>query len=128
MAKKPTKKQIEKMAYEIRQFLLDNHLWVDVCIYFNGKALGTSDENGFHYNDPKTVCIREDVDPKDYFQYVGDILSMSFEGDLCGCLNYYGEYGHAFDEKIQNGLSAIFKKYGCYYELGHHWNLTLHPI
>lgn len=126
MAKKPTKKQIEKMAYEIRQFLLDNHIWIDVCIYFNGKALGTSDETGFYYNDPDKVCIRENVDTRKYFQYVGDILSMSFEGDLCGCLNNYGEYGYAFDERIQEGLSVIFKKYGCYYELGNHWNLTLY--
>ena len=123
---KPNKTQIEKMAFEIRDFLLKNNLWVDVCIYFNGKRLSTHDETGYHYNEPEKICLEEDVDPRDYIQYVGDILTMSFEGDLCGCLNGYGEYGYKFDERIETGLRNIFAKYGCYYELGDHWNLTLY--
>ena len=128
MGKKLTKTQIEKMAKEVRQFLLDNHLWVDVCIYFNGKAFSTDDRKGsFAYNDPDKQFVLEDVDPRNYFEYVGDILSMSFEGELCGCLNFYNEYGADFDSRIMEGLSSIFAKRGLYYELGNHWNLSVYP-
>lgn len=129
MNKKPTKNQIEKMAVEVRQFLLDHGIWQDVRIYFNGKAFSTDDgKNGYYYNDPKHLIVLEDMDPRDYFEYVNPdhILSMSFEGPLYDCLNGYGEYGYKFDAKVETGLSAIFAKYGCYYELGNAWNLTLY--
>lgn len=129
MEKKLTPAQIEALAKEIRQFLLDNRLWVDVRIYFNGKAFSTDDGGStYAYNDPTRLFVLEDVDPRSYFEYVGDILSMSFEGDLCGCLNYYNEYGAAFDNRITEGLTVIFKKSGLYFELGNHWNLTAYPL
>ena len=129
MAKKLTKKQIEKLADEIRQFLLDNQLWTDVRIYFNGKAYATDDRNGhYYYNDPEHLVVLEDEDPHDYFDYVGDFLSMSFEGDFYGCLNYTNEYGAAFDDRIQEGFRSILRKYELYYELGNAWNLSLYPV
>jgi hypothetical protein len=126
MFKLISEKQIEDLAEEIRQFLLDNNLWIDVTIYFNGKAFSTYDGKNFYYNDPAHLIVLEDKDPKDYFDYVAEphILSMSFEGDFCSCMNNYGEYGYDFDERIQNGFREILDKYGLYYEMGNHWNLT----
>lgn len=119
----------EELAKEIRQFLIDNGLWVDVTIYFNGKAFSTDDREGhFYYNDPEHLVVLEDQDPRRYFAYVGDILSMSFEGDFYSCLNFCNEYGADFDNRIQEEFSAILRKYGLYYELGNSWNLSVYPM
>lgn len=112
---------IEKLAKEIREYLLQNELWQDVRIYFNGKAFATDDGRGnYAYNNPNKLFVIEDVEPQDYFDYCGDILSMSFEGPLYEVLNY------SFGGSLENEFAAIFKKYGCYYELGNAWNLTLY--
>ncbi len=127
--KKPTKKQIEKMAVEIRQFLLDNNVWIDCRIYFNGKAFSTDDgKDGFYYNDPEHLVVLEDIDPRRYVEYTGDILTMTFEGPLYSCLNLYGEYSYEFEKKIYEGLCSIFRKYGCYFEFGYAWSLTAYPL
>lgn len=123
---KITPEAIETLAYEIREFLLKHELWQDVRIYFNGKALSTDDGNGrYAYNDPDTIFILEDQDPRRYFEYVGDILSMSFEGPLYDVLNYYSPATYC--DKINNEFLGILGKYGLYYELGHAWNLSLCP-
>lgn len=116
---------IEQLAKEIRDYLLDNSMWVDVNIYFNGKCYSTYDkESGrYFYNDRENLVERED-DPRNYFEYVAEdhVLSMSFDGALCEVL-YYGEY-----PALKRGLDKIFEKYGLYYEFGHHWNLTCYYI
>lgn len=38
-----TPEQIEALAKEIREYLLDNGMWQDVNIYFNGKRFTTRD-------------------------------------------------------------------------------------
>lgn len=122
-----TTKDIETMAFEIRDFLLKHELWQDVRIYYNGKALSTDDGNGHYaYNDPYKIYILEDKDPKNYFEYAGDILSMSFEGPLYEVFNYY--LPTTYCDKITEEFSTIIGKYGLYYELGHAWNLTLYPL
>jgi len=70
--------------------------------------------------------VLDGKDPADYIQYTANphILSMVFEGPLCGCLNFYNEYGAEFDNRIINGFSSILDRYGLYYELGDHWNLS----
>lgn len=124
-----TTKEIEQMAVEIRQYLIEKQLWIDTTIYFNGKAFSTSDRKGhFAYNDPNDLIVLENENPRYYFEHVGPILSMSFEGALCDCINGYGEYDTAFEDKVVRELRGIFEKYGCYYELGDHWNLTLYLI
>lgn len=127
MAKKPTKAQIEKLAKEIRQYLLDREMWSDVRIYFNGKAFATDDREGnYYYNDPVHLVVLEDEDPRTYTEYAGDILTMTFEGPLYEALNY-GDYG-GYQWKTEEELTAIFRKYGLYYELGNAWNLTAYPL
>ena len=51
---------------------------------------------------------------------------MTFEGPLYEALNYGG-----YDEnpwQTEEELTAIFRKYGLYYELGNAWNLTAVPL
>ena len=122
MKKKLSSAQIRKMAEEIRKFFLDNDMWVDTRIYFNGKAFSTDDEYGYYYNDPNHLVVLEDQDPHKYVDYVGDVLTITSEGDFCGAMNNYCEYGSKWDWKIQEGFNDILKTYGCYAEEGHHWS------
>lgn len=120
--KKLTKSQIEKLAKEIRNFLLDYELWVDVNIFFNGKRYTTYDTKTgkYYYNDRKHLIEEKNQKPETYFEYVNPehILSMSFEGELCEML-YYGEY-----PSLKEKFDKIFEKYGLYYEFGNHWNFS----
>lgn len=124
--KKLTPEQIEAMALEIREFLLERELWIDVDIYFNRKRFTSHDatDGKYYYNDRRYLIVEENKNPRDYFEYVAEdhILSMSFEGIVCEML-YYGGMPAA-----KRGFDKIFDKYGVYYELGHHWNLTCYYI
>ena len=121
-----TAKQREELATEIFNWLVDNELWVDVAIYFNGKRWNThnKDLTEFCYNERR--YFEDEADPKNYFEYVREpnILSMSFEGGLYDVLNGYS-YGWG---KLSDEFRAIFNKYGLYFELGHAWNLTCYEI
>ena len=112
----------ENLAQDIYKWCIENEVWIDVAIYYNGKRMSTSgiDENGkerFRYNGEP--FIENGCDPRDYFRYVRspNILSMSFEGDLYDILNY-GSH---------DSFDALFAKYDLYYELGNAWNLTAAP-
>ena len=60
------------------------------------------------------------MNPRHYFEWAGDFMSMSFEGPLYDALNYSSSGKH------EEALSNIFKKYGKYFELGNAWNLSLY--
>lgn len=119
---KLTQKQIEKLAVEIWTFLLEHDMWVDTQIYFNGKCFDTHDkETGeFYYNDPEHLVVRENEDPRRYFENVAEdhILSMAFEGSVCHMLWYGTNPG------IKKKFDKIFEKYGLMYEFGDIWNFT----
>lgn len=121
-----TPERIENLAVEIREFLLEHDMWVDVAIYFNGKCFSTHDkETGkYYYNDREHLVVQENEDPRTYFEYVNPdhILSMSFEGVVCEML-YYGMF-----QGIRRKFDAIFERYGLYYEFGHHWNFSCYYI
>lgn len=118
--KKITKAQIDKLARELRKYLLDRKMWVDTTIYFNGKAFSTDDRHGrYYYNDPHNLIVLENEDPHRVTEYAGDILTMTFEGPLYDALNY-GEPSWRVEEELRQ----VFEKYGLYYELGNAWNLT----
>lgn len=116
--------KIEELAYRIYKLLLQNDMWIDVAIYFNGKCMSTSieDEEGykFRYNE-EPPFIEEGVDPRRCFEYVGPYLSMSFEGPFYHAMNYDGG---AILEKFDD----LLHEYGLYYELGDAWNLSLYKI
>ena len=128
-----TSTQLEKLAGDILKFLRKNGLWHDVRIYFDGKCWAT--DNGCGEGEPlydpgekeSPVFLLRDKSPTGYFEYVASphILSMSFEGQLYECLNgYAGDYGWQIEEEF----SQLLRKYGCFYELGNAWNLTLYKL
>lgn len=120
--KKLTRVDIELFAVDIMCYLTENDLDSDVCIYFNNKKI--RHEYDWRTLDPKPkFIVEENMNPFDYFEYANHehILSMSFEGPLYDELNYV--YG-----KKTEGLEKIFKKYGCYFELGNAWNLSAYPL
>ena len=123
---KLTAEQIENLAKEIREFLLEHGLWQDVDIYFNGKRFTSHDpETGkYYYNDRKHLFEEENKDPRTYLEYVNSdhILSMSFEGPVCEML-YYGIL-----PSVRREFDKIFERYGLYYEFGHHWNFSCYYI
>jgi hypothetical protein len=120
--KKLTKETIEKFAYEVLDYLTKHSLDSNVCIYFNNKKI-KHEYNWREENPTPKLIVTENISPFDYFEYANydHILSMSFEGPLYDVLNYSGG-------KREEGLIKIFEKYGCYWELGHMWNLSAYPI
>lgn len=124
-AKMPAE-QIEQLETEIREFLLEHNLWIDVDIYFNGKRFSTHDKAAgkYYYNDRENLVVEENEDPRKYFEYVNPnhILSMSFEGVACEMI-YYGAL-----PKVKREFDKIFEKYGLYYEFGNNWNLSCYYI
>ena len=88
---KLTAEQIENLAKEIREFLLEHGLWQDVDIYFNGKRFTQHDPvtGKYYYNDREHLIEVADQ-PERHFEYVNPehILSMSFEGSVCHMLSY----------------------------------------
>lgn len=117
-----TREQIENMAVEIRELLLDAGIWQDTEIYFNGKRFTSHDpaDGKYYYNDREHLIVEEGKNPRTYFEYVAKdhILSMAFEGPVCEMI-YYGAY-----PAVKRKFDKIFEKYGVYYEQGEHWNLT----
>lgn len=112
-----------KLAKDIIDFLLKHEIFDDTFIYVNGKRYGTCDGEG-HYNYGTNswdkVYVEDNKDPKDYFEWAGKILSMSFEGPLYDILNYGWEFGG----KLEEEFNKIFEKHGYYFELGNSWNGT----
>lgn len=125
--------RVANFAAEVVRFLNQHGLWHDTRVYFNGKCFATDDGKGTgsllgprtKTNGPLYVIFNKD--PRDYFQYVNPnhILSMSFEGPFYECLNgYAGDYGYQIEEEFRQLLA----KYGCYYELGDAWNLSVYKL
>lgn len=113
----------EALAHDIYTWCIKNDCWQDVYIYYNGKRMGTSgkDKTGKTvYRYGGTPFIEDNMDPRDYFEYVREpnILSMSFEGTLYDILN----------NRDMFALQNLFSKYGLYYECGNAWNLSAYPI
>lgn len=118
---------MEMLAKEIYDFCVENDLWGDNIIYFNGKAWATFSEWGGV--DGKKIgedlYEYEDKDPRDYFEYANpDTLSMSFEGPLNHVLNGY-VWGWT---RLEEEFRKLFEKYGYYYEMGYAWSLSAYKL
>ena len=117
-----TKKNIEELAMEIKNFLEKNLLADDVYIYYNNKRISSETKYDMKKDYPVYKwTLEENIDPHDYFEYAAydHILSMSFEGNFYDLLNYNG------GNKLEK-FNKILNKYHTYYELGNAWNLTLY--
>jgi hypothetical protein len=111
------------LAKDIYKWCKKKGLWGDNIIYFDGKAWSSSDE----WHGERGKMIAEDLyeyesrNPKDYFEFANPkTLSMSFEGSLNHVLNGYVKGW----SKLEIEFGNIFARHGCYYELGHAWNLS----
>ena len=122
--KKLLKTKEEKLAKDIINFLLKHEIFDDTFVYVNGKRYGTYDGEHYHYgcNSWDDVYVEDNKDPKDYFEWAGKHLSMSFEGPLYDIVNGYFDIPGT--QKLEAEFSDIFHKHGFYYELGNAWNCT----
>lgn len=112
--------RVDALANDVIDFLANNELWLDVVLYYNGRRVRlTHDAAG-----AVVRKVEEDVDPRDYFEYVSvpHIMSMSFEGGLYEVLNGY--YGAQLEDAFYN----LLRKHGCYAELGNAWNLSCYEV
>ena len=81
-------KKCEELATEIFEWLVNNELWVDVCIYFNGKRWSTHNRETeeYYYNQHK--YYEDEADPRDYFDYVKILLYTMFVFPNMQCLSF----------------------------------------
>lgn len=106
----------EKLANDLKEFIMKNRLNIDVRIYFNNKCYDWI----VYLKEPNII---EDIKGSSFFEYANDeTVSMSFEGDLYDIINY-GEL-----PSILEGFESVFEKHGFYYELGNAWNLSAYQI
>lgn len=106
----------ERCANELAKWLAKNELNGDLLIYINGKR--------YYVNNNGELVYDIDANPKDYFDYAGNFLSMSFEGGFYYVMNCAWE--RMSWERLENQFRKIIGKYGKYYELGDAWNLSLY--
>lgn len=117
--------RLEALAWEIHNYLRKHEMWIDICIYYDGKRMGTCGEvDGkleFRYNGEP--FIEEGRDPRDYFDYVQNphIVSMSFESCFYDVMNYSGG-------AILDGFDRMLAKHGLSYERGDAWNISLMEV
>lgn len=120
-------KNMELLARDIYEWCINNELWGDNIIYFDGKAWSSfSTWSGVKGRKiANDLYEYEDKNPLDYFEYANPkTLSMSFEGPLYYMLNGY--IGGC--TRLEAEFLALFEKYSLYYELGHAWNLAAYKI
>lgn len=132
--KKPkplTDETIKDMAMRLMRYLSDRDLFYDAVLYYHYDGQWVSCHSNVFGNTSdlvhKTETVngktyewweRQDDEPSRYFEWNGDILSMSFEGPLYHALNtHYTE-----NEYLRN----FFSHYGLHFELGNAWNFTLY--
>lgn len=120
------KTKAEKCALEIIEWMMSHNLWIDTCIYVNGKRYSDYGDDGHYHYDNTWDCVfcEDNMNPKNYFDWAGDFLSMSFEGDFYDIINYNLSINYC--DSYMKEFDAILKKYGKYYELGNAWNLSLY--
>lgn len=136
---KLTSTTIRDMAFGLMRYLYDREMFGDTRIYYKPKDIWLAIQ-GYKPSDQKLhwkevqhtyrnrtykLYLITDIDPKDYFEYNGNYLSVSFEGALYHVLNYGETYmpeqRHAYDE-MQN----FFSHYGLYFEMGYAWSLSVY--
>ena len=114
--------QIEALAIELRDYLINHDLWEDCTIFFNGKAFSCVDRDPI---DPPKWSLEEQVDPADHTDCVSPILTVFFGSTLCDLLNHWVNDFEPVN-RLEQDLNRMFSKYGVHYELGEHWNMGLY--
>lgn len=116
--------KMDSLAFDIIDFLLEEEMFTMVNIYVNQKCLssdpGQHDET-IHRNEG-IVYVTNECDVTQILKYSNpDTITMTYEGPLNFTLNQ----GSA---RIEHKLSALFRKYGLYFEFGHAWSLAGYKI
>lgn len=124
------KTKAERCARDIIDWCIKREDWIDICIYVNGKRYSCYSPDGkYDYSNTwDAVYCEDNVNPKDYIEYGGDFLTMSFDGGsmLYEIFNYYMSTSYC-DKRIEE-FDNIINKYGKYYELGYAWSLSLYDL
>lgn len=121
--------RLEKLAWDIYNYLRRHEMWIDICVYFDGKRMSTARKAGddweFRYNGEP--FIEDGFDPRDYFEYAMNphIISMSFEGPFYNVVNGYS--GRAGDV-LMSEFEDLLMSHGLYMELGDAWNASLAEV
>lgn len=120
----------QQLVNDLLTFLMQNHLFTDTTIYFNGKRISDS---SFHHPNAKPIktkygtyydCGKANV--HDYLEpdYANpNAVSMTFEGPL-----YMDYNGYAGTCSSYNKIQHLCEKYGLYAEQGYAWSLTTWPL
>lgn len=136
---KYTKENVENIALDFMNLLIEKGVAQDVAVYFNGmrySSVGTAPAPGklertfqFYrdYNDSNSTAVMAhnagEYNPNYYFDHVAEkhILSASFEGPLYDVMNniYGGEAQWVYD---------FFNRWGLTVEMGDSWNFSVYPI
>jgi hypothetical protein len=124
---KEFKTKAEKCAFEIINFLIRHEMWIDTCIYVNGKRYTCNDGEHYRYANTWDCVFREDDKrPEDYVEYCSDFLTMTFEGPFYDIINY--SFSAKYCDTLMKEFNDILKKYNKHYELGYSWSLALYDI
>ena len=124
---KPTKKSLEKTAFDIMDFLDKQDMWYEVCIYVNNKRFfsaghGSNIENKTTKAETKKgtpYWIEENINVKEYLEYSNpNGISLSFEGPLYDKINY-DDY-----DFVQKMTNKFLDKYNMYFDMGNAWNMS----
>lgn len=142
-----TPKNIEKMAEGLIKYLFDNDLFGDARVYYKKKNTWYACqpdlpyEIKYHkenkYGDTWTEVNKKmgnkdyhyyqaEIDPNRCFEYNGDYLSMSFEGELYNALNYSWSSEYSYLSHVEEQLNNYFSHWGLYLEMGYAWSFSLY--
>lgn len=120
--KKHSEESLYNLMVDIVTYLSENDMFYDTSIYVNKKHYSSNKNKDSTELKIGSVSVYQSdcEDPSKQIEYCNkDTLTMTFEGPLYEELNY----GNAHDK-----LSAIFKKYGLYFEMGYAWSLTAYDL
>ena len=122
----------EKIANDIKNFIQSIACWIDVCIFYNGKAISSNKK----WNKWEGVLIEESKDvfeevvqvyeydniesPKYWTKYANEeTVTVVFDGAFYEWLHYYGDLSK---------LEKILIPYGAYLEFGTMNDLSIYFI
>ena len=117
-----TPTNMKKLAEEIIDFLTEEELFWDVCIYVDNQAWQSNKYSGTEVTETQTkkgnkYYVKTDVDVTKQLEYNNPkTITMTFEGPLYHMVNE-----HAYDQKLDK---LFLNKYGLYFEQGYAWSMA----
>lgn len=122
----------EKIANDIKKFIQSIDCWIDVCIFYNGKAISSNKKwnkwEGVLNEDSKNdfwevmkVYKYDNIEsPKYWTEYANEkTVTVLFDGEFYEWLHYYGDL---------NKLEKILTPYSAYLEFGTMNDLSIYFI